>query len=97
MGPEKAVTAEVVALTAEGVPRLGENKPLLIAVVEVTGSALPAPERGVDGSRALSDVVGIVAVPAGVGGPCGAGESEDAAEEREGGKAARACPYPEYC
>jgi hypothetical protein len=99
VGPEEAVVAEVVALTAEIVPRSGEDKPPFIAVVEVTVSALPAPEGRVDASRALSDVVGIVAVPAGTGGPrgTGGGEKKGAADERESGNAARSCQGPEYC
>ena len=99
MGLEEAVVAEVVALTAERVPRLGEDQPLLVAVVKVAGGALPAPEGGVDAPRALSDAVGIVTVLAAIGGVPGGGGGKDkgAAEERERGDGARSCQSPEYC
>ena len=98
VGPEEAVVAEIVALTAERIPRLGEDQPLLVAVVEVTGDALPAPEGGVDAPRALSDVVRIVTVLTGIGGRRDAGgENEGAAEEQKSGKGARFRQSPDYC
>ena len=98
VGPKEAVVAEVVAPAAESVPLFGEDQPLLVAVVKVTGGALPAPEGGVDAPPALCDTVRIVTVQAGIGGSRGAGggEDEDAAEERESG-GARACRCPECC
>jgi hypothetical protein len=99
VGLEEAVVAEVVALTAERVPRFGEDQSLLVAVVKVTGGALPAFEGGVDAPGALSDVVGIVTVPAAIGGVPGAGDGQDegAAKERESGDSARSGQSPEYC